>query len=179
MEKMLSVTEYAELTGKDPGNIRRMLAAGRLEGSRIGGRWVIPFGAVYPADKREKTGKYRNWRKRIKLNSDRELMKVIKKMMKELAEIYGDLLREAILYGSYARGEQTGESDIDIAVILKSVPSRELTDRMIDCVAAYELEASKVFSIIDIQGDQYERWKDAMPFYRNIEKEGIALWKEA
>ena len=32
MKEMLSVTEYANLTGRDPGNIRRMLAAGRLEG---------------------------------------------------------------------------------------------------------------------------------------------------
>ena len=178
MKEMLSVTEYANLTGRDPGNIRRMLAAGRLEGSKIGNQWVIPYGAEYPDDKRKKTGKYRNWRKRIRLNNNKELMSEINSLISDLTDIYGALLKKAIVYGSYARGDQTEESDIDIALILGGKPSREMTDRMISRTAQGELATGKVLSVIDIEEEKYSYWKDAVPFYRNIDREGIVIWQE-
>ena len=179
MDKGITVSEYAQLTGKDPGNIRRMLASGRLEGIKIGNQWVIPSNAVYPADRREKTGKYRNWRRRARLSLYNDMLSVIRPMIKDYSLIYGDLLEKVVLYGSYARGEQTDESDVDIAIILRDKPSAEMTDKMIDRTAQSELQAGKVLSVIDIQKDQYEYWKDVIPFYRNIEKEGIVLWKAA
>ena len=179
MDRMLSVTEYANLTGRDPGNIRRMLAAGRLEGSKIGNQWVIPYGAQYPEDKRQKSGNYRNWRRKISFNANKELTSVVRPMIEDYVEIYGNLLKRVILYGSYARGEQTAESDVDIALILGALPTRDMTDRMIDRTARGELESGKVLSVLDIQEDKFNDWKITMPFYRNIDKEGIVLWKEA
>lgn len=59
----LSVTEYAALHGKDVGNLRRMLAAGRIPGAtKAGKQWIIPAGTPWPADGRVTTGKYKNWR---------------------------------------------------------------------------------------------------------------------
>ena len=63
-EKYLSVTEFAERTGKDVGNIRRLILAGRIPAVKIGKIWAIPEGSEYPADARVKTGAYRNWRKK-------------------------------------------------------------------------------------------------------------------
>jgi predicted nucleotidyltransferase len=40
-----------------------------------------------------------------------------------LAEIYGNRLRGVYLYGSGARDELTPDSDIDIAVILDTLPT--------------------------------------------------------
>ena len=178
MDRILSVMEYASLTGKDPGNIRRMLAAGRMEGTKVGKQWVIPFGAVYPEDRREKTGKYKNWRKRSVLNANKDLMKIVKTMVGELADIYGDALDRVVLYGSYARGEQTEDSDVDIALILNNKPSREMTKKMVECTAISELKAGRVLSVIDIEKDKYDNWKNVLPFYKNIGKEGIVLWQE-
>ncbi len=177
MTKYLSVNEYANLHGKDKGNIRRLLAAGRLKGQKVGNQWIIPADIVYPEDKRKKSGKYHNWRKRIALNKHKELMNTISGMIVALHAIYGDLMSEVILYGSYARGSQTDESDIDIAVVIRGKPSKEITDRMIDCVAAHELECGKVLSVIDVDYEIYNKWKDSLPFYKNIDKEGIVLWK--
>lgn len=58
----LSVTQYAQETGRDVGNIRRMLISGRLDGMKIGNQWAIPSDAVYPSDLRVKSGQYRDWR---------------------------------------------------------------------------------------------------------------------
>lgn len=69
--------------------------------------------------------------------------KMIQELISGLRQIYGNDLVKITLYGSYARGNQTEESDIDIAY------------------------------------DQYQQWVGAMPFYKNIEKEGITLWMAA
>ena len=58
----LSVSEFATKYGKDPGNIRRLIADGRIPAIKIGNQWAIPTDAVPPPDKRVKSGKYRNWR---------------------------------------------------------------------------------------------------------------------
>ena len=49
----LSVSEWCALHGKDPGNVRRLIQQGR-----------IPADTQPPADKRVKSGNYRNWRKK-------------------------------------------------------------------------------------------------------------------
>ena len=89
----------------------------------------------------------------------------------------GNVINSVVLYGSYARRTQDGESDIDLAIFVKHKPPREVTNRMIDCVARYELEIGKVLSTIEVESERYHQWKNYLPFYRNIEKEGIVLWK--
>lgn len=62
--KFLSVSEWCALHGKDPGNVRKLIQQGRLPAEKIGKQWVIPADAQPPADKRVKSGKYRDWRKK-------------------------------------------------------------------------------------------------------------------
>lgn len=64
MADFLSVTEFAALHGKDPGNVRRLIQQGRIPAQRIGNQWAIPADAQPPADKRVKSGKYKDWRKK-------------------------------------------------------------------------------------------------------------------
>ena len=60
----MSVTEFCRKYGKDPGNVRRMIARGRIPAFKIGNQWVIPADAEPPADQRVRSGNYRNWRKK-------------------------------------------------------------------------------------------------------------------
>lgn len=179
MTDYLSVSEYASLHGKDSGNIRRLLGSGRLQGQKVGKQWIIPSDAPYPEDRRGAGSKYYQAKHNSVLMKHKELMSTINSMIDALKNIYGGLLHEVILYGSYARGTQTAESDVDIAVMLLSKPSRSITDKMIDCVASHELECGKVLSVIDVNCATYNKWKDVLPFYRNIDKEGIVLWTAA
>lgn len=180
MSEYYTVTEFAEITGKDPGNIRRLLAYGKLAGEKLGKQWVIPKDAVYPEDGRVKTGNYRNWRKRSGIwKENPKLMKALLRMSNDLKDIYGDSLMKIVLYGSYARGEQTEESDVDIAVILKAGNTEKMHDDMIDVVVDYELDQGVTLSVISIEIEQYKTWNKTLPFYKNIDKEGIVLWKAA
>lgn len=69
MGKLISLAEYAARTGKDPGNLRRLAAAGRLPAQKIGKQWVIDEDAPLPPDKRVKSGEYRGWRDKYKTPS--------------------------------------------------------------------------------------------------------------
>ncbi len=180
MSEYLTVSQYARLKRKDPGNIRRMLIKGTLKGEKFGNQWVIPKEAEYPEDKRVRSGDYRNWRKKISIRqSDPPFMKMLGNLCDKLGRIYGKRLERIVLYGSYARGEQTDGSDVDIALVLKGSESAHMHDAMTDLVVDYELENNLVLSVITVDQANFLEWRKVLPFYMNIDKEGIVLWKKA
>ena len=107
------------------------------------------------------------------------LFKSISSMCQDIVDIYTDQVVAVVLYGSYSRGEQTEESDIDIAVILNDQDEEQKHDRMIDVVLDYELSLAVTISVVQIDYLEYEKWRKVLPFYRNLDKEGIVLWKTA
>ena len=105
--------------------------------------------------------------------------RIFQQLIPEMVEIYGDLLVSIILYGSVAKGTQTDESDIDIAVMLKSKENEEMKDRMTDIIVDLELEYNKVLSVLRIDYEKFKIWEDTMPFYKNMKEDGIVLWQAA
>ena len=95
-----------------------------------------------------------------------------------LSVLSGQVIR-IVLYGSAARGTNTPESDVDIAVFLNSTLGKESEDRLSDIVVDMNLKYNKVFSVIDIDDALYRKWRNVTPFYQNVDKEGIVLWKAA
>ena len=180
MSEYYSVSEYAEKYNKDPSSIRRMLISGKLKGEKLGKQWMIRKETDYPDDMRVRTGNYRNWRKRRGINKNNPgLMNTLSEMSTRLSDIYGKSLDKVILYGSFARSEETDDSDVDIAVILRSGSTEEMHDAMINIVVDYELELAVTLSVVSIEYRNYLEWRKVLPFYKNIDKDGIVLWKAA
>ena len=178
MKGFYTVSQYASILGKDSGNIRRMLINGKLIGEKVGNQWLIPKTAELSEDKRIKSGQYRNWRNKTRINKKYPgLLKQLTNMCIDIGEIYGDVIEEIILYGSYVRGQEVPESDIDIAVILRLPDTDELHRKMIDIVVDNELDLEITLSVITIEEDNLNEWKSTLPFYKNLLKEGIPLWK--
>lgn len=104
-------------------------------------------------------------------------------MREELVEgltgIFQNNISMIILYGSMARKEATNESDIDIAIIIKNEMDSQTKKRYISWAADMDMRYEKVFSIVDIQEDNMKKWERVFPFYQNIRKEGIVLWRAA
>jgi predicted nucleotidyltransferase len=96
-----------------------------------------------------------------------------------MADILGDTLETVILYGSYARGTQDEESDVDIALILRGKPDWDAMDRLQDFLTDMDIKHGKLFSVVDIDEERFVRLQNVLPFYRNIQKEGVVLWKTA
>lgn len=84
-----------------------------------------------------------------------------------------------ILYGSVARGTAEADSDIDIAIIFNRPFTDKENDGLSDFIVEMDLKYDKVFSVIDVDNEDYKKWQNVVPFYRNVEREGIVLWKAA
>ncbi|HTU85763.1 MAG TPA: nucleotidyltransferase domain-containing protein [Solirubrobacteraceae bacterium] len=59
---------------------------------------------------------------------------------RRLAEVYGDRLRQVVLFGSWARGQAHEESDVDLLVVLDHVHDRA-SEREQIVYTLFDLEA--------------------------------------
>lgn len=108
-----------------------------------------------------------------------EYKELFQQLIPKAVSIYGDLLVCVILYGSVARGTQTDESDIDIALMMNKDETEDMRERMTDVVVDLELEYDKVLSVLRIDYKQFQLWGNTMPFYKNMKKDGVILWQAA
>ena len=104
---------------------------------------------------------------------------VIQEFVKGVNGILGNRVKKVILYGSYARGDFQKSSDIDI-MILTDLEDEELIqyrDKIWDF--AYDVEFENNFDItlspLVKNIDKFNYWLNAMPFYMNVQKEGVVL----
>ena len=103
----------------------------------------------------------------------------LEQLIPGLVSIYGSFLDRVILYGSEARGTQTPESDVDIAIFLRAGTTKEMDDHMMDLIVDLGLACDRLLSPVNIDLAQFDEWKDILPFYQNIQKDGVILWQTA
>ena len=102
------------------------------------------------------------------------IQKVVQEFKREVSKIYGSRLRKIILYGSYARGDYTEDSDIDLLLVLRGrvKPGREI-DRIIDVITDINLKYGVLISVFPISESKLRRLKS--PLLINVRREGITL----
>lgn len=104
---------------------------------------------------------------------------VIDEFVKGINEILGDRVKRIILYGSYARGDYNKSSDIDIMILtdLSDDEIFEYREKILDY--AYEIEWDNNFDIalspLIKNIDKFNYWLEALPFYMNVQREGVVL----
>ena len=92
-------------------------------------------------------------------------------------QYFGEHLKSIIVYGSYARGDYNENSDIDI-MILVTLPESQIKqseNRIYDDAFDLELKYGKVLSPVIKNHNFFEYWSDTLPFYRNIQVEGVQV----
>ncbi len=104
---------------------------------------------------------------------------IISDLVQGLQNIFCNSIDQIILFGSVSRNEASDESDVDIAVILTEEMSEEEREKFIIWGTDMDLRYDRIFSIVDIDKEKMRQWGDILPFYRNIQREGIVLWKAA
>ena len=101
-----------------------------------------------------------------------KINEILQEFRKKIEALYGERLADIILYGSWARGEATDESDIDVLVVLKGevVPGREI-DRMIDIITELNLEYGVLISVHPVSERDYSTLNS--PLLLNVRREGV------
>ncbi len=81
-----------------------------------------------------------------------------------------------ILYGSFARGEQGKESDLDLIILLnKDKVNRADEKRVKYPLYDIEFDTGQIISPMVFSINDWENRHCITPFYHNISKEGIKL----
>ena len=104
----------------------------------------------------------------------KDIQPILDEAKERLQKIYGERLKEIILYGSYARGDATEGSDIDLILLLEdmSSPISEL-ERFSGEIHQLDLLYNTAISISHIEGSQYRTRR--LPIILNAKREGIPI----
>lgn len=106
--------------------------------------------------------------------TENQVNNISKQISQSYRSVYGDSIVAIYLYGSYARGNYTDESDIDITAIVKGnrTDLQEKLKLVWDRSADIGLENDVVVSPTVIPYAEYEEYKEILPYYMSIQKEG-------
>lgn len=102
------------------------------------------------------------------------IMNILQELKGELQSRYGDRLKNVMLFGSYARGEQKSGSDIDIAIILDDF-SHACTEieRTGDIVSSMSLKFDTLISLVPVKEKDWLKGKTSL--ISNIKRDGVAV----
>ena len=104
---------------------------------------------------------------------------IILDFSRQVKRILGDKLSKVILYGSYARGDYRENSDVDIMVLttLTDDGIKKIETSIFNLAFDFLMEYGIDISVIIKNEEHFVHWLGALPFYDNVEKEGIVLIK--
>ena len=102
-----------------------------------------------------------------------KIKKILGEFRAEVEKLYSNKLKSIILYGSWARGDATKESDIDLLIVLegKVIPGREV-DRMINIITDINLKYDVLLTVYPISEKDYSTVNS--PLLINVRREGLS-----
>ena len=105
------------------------------------------------------------------------IKKTLNDFIRQVKELLGDRVKKIILYGSYARGDFNKNSDIDIMILtdLNEKEIEDYRDKISDIVFEIEVDKEIYISPIIKNVDKYNARIHVIPFYMNVQKEGVEL----
>ena len=109
--------------------------------------------------------------------SKNELDYVLNNFVVQVKELFGDNLKDVILYGSYARGDYNAESDVDV-MIIADIEETEIMKHVYaisEYLGEVLIDHDVVISPVIESHRRYQEYKDVIPFLKNVQKEGIGL----
>lgn len=99
------------------------------------------------------------------------------KFAKDMRGTFGKDLCSVVIYGSYARGDYTADSDIDVMILvdISEEDIKKYKDDVADCAFEYLMKYGIDISPVIKNKDHFDYWVDNLPYYRNIRDEGVVI----
>ena len=92
----------------------------------------------------------------------------------ELRELYGERLKQVLLFGSWARGDAHPESDIDLLVVLDRIDSRrEERERMSEILWQHSLANHTIVTEVPVSEAEFET--AGIPVLVRVREEGVRI----
>ncbi len=107
----------------------------------------------------------------------RKIDSIIQQFLNEITKLLGSRMKKVILFGSYARGDYDENSDLDI-MILTDFSDEELIEyrtKVREIACDIELDNDIMISPILRNINKYQERVEVIPFYMNVNKEGVIL----
>ena len=102
---------------------------------------------------------------------------IIQDFAKSVRKMMGNSLDSVIVYGSYARGDYSELSDIDVMLLvsLGEEEIKEISDQISDLAFDFMMKYGVDISPVITNTDHFNYWADNLPYYRNVRDEGVKL----
>ena len=103
---------------------------------------------------------------------DERIERLVNQIKEPLLKMYGEKIKQVILYGSYVRGLATKDSDIDLLVVVDdSLNPSEVRKSLSDVIFDILLEKGELISVIVVPEHFFKNYNS--PFLLNVKEEGI------
>lgn len=106
---------------------------------------------------------------------DYQLSNLLGEVKKDILLALKDSVTQLRLYGSYARGDYSEDSDIDILLVYDGENVKDIDDLISEISVEYQLKYGVMISMVDMTCDYYNRYKNISPLLKNIEREGVTI----
>lgn len=111
----------------------------------------------------------------MKNRNQTDRLPILSRVRDSLVRIYGRRLKRLIVYGSWARGEQRRDSDLDILVVLDGFTSRyEEIKKINGAIQPLCLEQNLVISAFPLS-EEYLRRYGKTAFIQNVMEDAVTL----
>jgi predicted nucleotidyltransferase len=109
--------------------------------------------------------------------TQKELYPAVSDFAGQIKNIFRDKLKTIILFGSYAREEQDEGSDIDLMILvdIDKINLRNYRAKVVELVTEFEWNYNVIISPVVQNYDEFEKYKDASGFFKNVIKEGVSI----
>ncbi|GAB3168104.1 nucleotidyltransferase family protein [Telluribacter humicola] len=104
--------------------------------------------------------------------STSEILGVVRK---ELTKVYGPRLYDVLLFGSYARGTQHAESDVDLLIVLdeETISVAGEISQINEVLTPMAIQEGVFFSVMPVTKAKYLH--SQLPIYQEVRREGVSI----
>ncbi|MDY6966817.1 MAG: nucleotidyltransferase domain-containing protein [Halobacteriota archaeon] len=105
---------------------------------------------------------------------DEKIKHFVEEIKSYLIGIYKERIKQVILYGSYARGDATEDSDIDLLVVVEDgLDPLEVEESLSDLLFEILLGKGELVSVMAIPEGTFRSYNS--PLFLNVKEEGISV----